>query len=154
MYARLRKQGASRINRGLSGATATVAVRMPASATQLSVEDCRAALRSAWSRETSADPRHWSPANPSWGQCAVTALIVQDLFGGSLLRAPLTDGSHYWNQLPNGEEVDLTRDQFPDGMQIQEVAERDREYVLSSPDTEMRYQQLRSAAARVIPELR
>lgn len=50
----------------------------------------------------------------SKGQCYVTALIVQDFFGGDLLRFkeyPL-ERSHYWNLLPDGCEVDLTSDQF------------------------------------------
>src|ERR1700724_3464771 len=44
-----------------------------------------ARLAQAWSRDTSSDAEHWSASNPAWGQCAVTALIVQDLLGGHLL---------------------------------------------------------------------
>lgn len=50
----------------------------------------------------------------SKGQCFVTALVVQDFFGGELLRFkdyPL-ERSHYWNLLPDGREIDLTSDQF------------------------------------------
>jgi len=57
-------------------------------------------LERAWSRETSADPEQWTPDNPAWGQCAVTALVVQDGFGGELVRATVDDASHYWNRLP------------------------------------------------------
>jgi hypothetical protein len=81
-------------------------------------------------------------------QCAVTALIVQDYFGGDLLRCPMTDGgSHYWNRLPTGEEVDLTKDQLDHiaGKPIwEEVVVRNREYVLSYPDTAIRYELLKS----------
>jgi hypothetical protein len=45
------------------------------------------ALRAAWSRETSEDPDEWSPANPSRGQCAVTALVIRELLGGEILIA-------------------------------------------------------------------
>jgi hypothetical protein len=77
-------------------------------------------IRSCWS-EQSCDPvdrDEWSAENPARGQCAVTALVVQDFLGGELLLAEVlnADGSrqglHYWNRLPGGVEVDLTREQF------------------------------------------
>jgi hypothetical protein len=77
-------------------------------------------IRSSWS-ELTCDPvalAEWSPERPARGQCAVTALVVQDLLGGELLLAEVrnADGSrqgvHYWNRLAGGLEVDLTRDQF------------------------------------------
>jgi hypothetical protein len=82
--------------------------------------DIERAIRASWSEET-CDPvalDEWSPDNPSRGQCAVAALVVQDLLGGELLLAEVlhADGSwqglHYWNRLASGEEVDLTRGQF------------------------------------------
>jgi hypothetical protein len=59
----------------------------------------------------------WDPANPARGQCGVTALIVNDLLGGDLVRAEVHVAGervdfHWWNLLPGGVEVDLTRDQF------------------------------------------
>src|SRR4051794_1278781 len=77
-------------------------------------------IRSSWSLQTCdpVDAADWSPANPARGQCAVTALVVQDLLGGDLLLAEArnADGSrqgvHYWNRLAGGLEVDLTREQF------------------------------------------
>ncbi len=64
-------------------------------------------------------------ANPSRGQCGPTALTIHDLLGGELLLAEVrrTDGSrqgvHYWNLLPDGTEIDLTREQFVSGEVIQ-----------------------------------
>lgn len=101
------------------------------------------ALRDAWQAGTSADSASWSPRNPSSGQCAVTALAVQALLGGELLRAKVGSVSHYWNRLPGGEELDFTRDQFPSGTPIPRGEERSREYVLSFPETRWRYEQLR-----------
>src|SRR5215210_2360858 len=48
------------------------------------------------------------------------ALVVQDILGGDLILAEVhingvKDGNHYWNRLPGGTEVDLTRDQFVPG---------------------------------------
>jgi hypothetical protein len=105
--------------------------------------DFRKRLETAWSKETSATPVAWHPAIPSLGQCAVTALAVQDEFGGELLRC-LADGaiSHYYNRVtvPAGVvTVDLTRDQFPPDTHFSEPEERTRDYVLSYPATAQRY---------------
>jgi hypothetical protein len=102
------------------------------------------ALRTAWSADTSSDPTAWSATNPAWGQCAVTALVVQDELGGELLRAAAPGGSHYWNRLPDGTELDLTREKFGEYFTPSEVAVRDREYVLSFTPTRQRYELLRS----------
>jgi hypothetical protein len=96
-------------------------------------------LGQSWTRETSADPVHWSDANPAYGQCAVSALVVQDHFGGELLRAKVNGVSHYWNRLPNGTEVDLTRKQFGPSVQVPRGELKSREFVLSFPDTVSRY---------------
>ncbi|MGY0491991.1 YunG family protein [Streptomyces sp. WG-D5] len=91
-----------------------------------SLLDLDAALRSAWSADTtSPDGAHrWSPKNPAWGQCDITALVVNDLFGGDLMcgEVYLTDGTqegyHWWNRLPSGIELDLTREQFRLGERV------------------------------------
>src|SRR4029077_3189006 len=90
-------------------------------------------------RETSADPDQWSPEAPAWGQCAVTALVVQELLGGDLLRAHVEGISHYWNRLPDGRDLDFTREQFEDGVHIPPGASRSRDYVLSFEETLRRY---------------
>lgn len=112
-----------------------------------------------WSRDTSADSARWSPENPSHGQCAVTALVVQDHFGGELLRARVDGISHYWNRLPSGAEVDLTRQQFGPDVQVPAGEPRPRSFVLSFPDTVDRYLLLRhalglSAEVKVTPSAR
>lgn len=50
----------------------------------------------------------------SKGQCYVTALIVQDFYGGKILRFKTSKmkESHYWNVLPDGTGIDLTSDQY------------------------------------------
>jgi hypothetical protein len=100
-------------------------------------------LRAAWSAGTSADGGNWSADNPAWGQCAVTALVVQDMLGGALLRADVQGVSHYWNLLDDGTEVDLTREQFGPNARSVRGEERDRAYVLSFPETKRRYGLLR-----------
>ena len=88
-----------------------------------------AAIRASWS-EASCDPVDlpWTAANPSCGQCGVTSLVVQDHVGGELLMATVLhadgtrQGVHYWNRLPDGSEVDLTREQFVRGEVVQDDA--------------------------------
>lgn len=114
------------------------------------------ALRSSWNYDTCASESLWVPMVPAVGQCAVTALVVQDYLGGELLRTtnPSTMNgssriSHYWNRLPGGREIDLTRGQFwvwePD-----EIVVRDREYVLSFEQTKTRYERLRKRVSRAL----
>ncbi|MGY1689240.1 YunG family protein [Geodermatophilus sp. SYSU D01105] len=84
------------------------------------LDDVAAAVRAAWCIETcdDVDVADWTPEDPARGQCGATALTVHDLLGGELLLAEVRrpDGSlqgvHWWNRLPDGTEVDLTREQF------------------------------------------
>jgi hypothetical protein len=90
--------------------------------------DLETAIRAAWTLDTCdpVDADDWSAANPSRGQCGPTALTIHDLLGGELLIAEVlrTDGSrqgvHYWNLLPDGTEIDLTREQFASNEVIQQ----------------------------------
>jgi hypothetical protein len=85
----------------------------------LSFTDVERAVRASWGAET-CDPAavdEWRPDNPARGQCGVTALVVQDLFGGDLVLAEVhVDGRqvayHYWNRFGPGLDLDLTRGQF------------------------------------------
>ena len=87
--------------------------------------DLEAAIRAAWALDTCDPVDDWSEANPSRGQCGSTALTIHDLLGGELLIADVlrTDGSrqgvHYWNLLPDGTEIDLTREQFASNEVVQ-----------------------------------
>ncbi len=92
-------------------------------------------IRGSWSADTASPScvASWSALNPSLGQCAVTALLVQDLWGGQLIRTVVAgQGSHYYNRLPDGQEIDLTRNQFPPGTVIPPGEPVDRAYVLDS----------------------
>lgn len=108
----------------------------------------------AWSAQTSADRANWSESNRSYGQCAVTALVIQDFFGGKLLRVeasgPSGNVSHYYNQLRDGNVVDLTRKQFPEGTKFSSSQYREREYVLSYPETASRYEILKDKVALLL----
>ncbi|GHJ44034.1 hypothetical protein Cs7R123_13760 [Catellatospora sp. TT07R-123] len=79
----------------------------------------RPLIEQAWGPDTCdpADLDHWRADNPAHGQCGVTAMVLHDLLGGDLLLGEVHEdgrrtGFHYWNRLPDGAEVDLTRQQF------------------------------------------
>ncbi|WP_461028889.1 YunG family protein [Streptomyces sparsus] len=85
------------------------------------------ALRASWAADTCSPDdlarTGWSSDNPALGHCDVTALVVNDVFGGDLVLAEVhlgdeQHGHHWWNQLPTGTQLDLTRDQFRLGQVI------------------------------------
>ncbi|MFD8571064.1 hypothetical protein [Streptomyces sp. NPDC059639] len=85
----------------------------------LLLTDIERAVRASWDAET-CTPEYrarWTGENPARDQCGVTALVVNDLVGGDLLRGEVhVDGAwvdyHWWNRLGEGLEIDLTREQF------------------------------------------
>ncbi|WP_228973187.1 hypothetical protein [Streptomyces sp. DH12] len=93
--------------------------------TPWSLLDLDRALRSVWAADTCSpdDQADWRPDNPAWGHCDITALVVNDVFGGDLVVGEVfLDGSqhgfHWWNRLAGGVELDLTREQFTCGQVI------------------------------------
>lgn len=70
-------------------------------------------LLSCWSKDT-ADGRYsesFSRANPSVAQDDVTAMLLFDMFGGSIHKVELDGRDHYFNKI-NGNYIDFTREQF------------------------------------------
>ena len=70
-------------------------------------------LEKSWTQETAtfADTNNkWSKDNPPRGQCLVTSIIINDLFGGKIVYDRETH--HFWNELPDGTWQDFTRSQF------------------------------------------
>jgi hypothetical protein len=108
--------------------------------TPLGIALLRPVLSTCWSRETAYHASgEWTPANPSYGQCAITALKVQELLGGELVRVSAPDGgTHYANRI-NGEIYDLTADQFRHPVDYRGAEVRSREQTLSSGATAERY---------------
>ena len=115
-------------------------------------------LLEAWNNETSST-KNWSKENPALGQCAVTALIVNDYLGGEIVWANVNipDGIntpkgrevyHYFNKI-NDVEIDLTRIQFPKGTVIPKGVPKTKEfsttrdYILSFEATQKRYEILK-----------
>ncbi|MCF3101405.1 hypothetical protein IPZ58_07405 [Streptomyces roseoverticillatus] len=83
------------------------------------LSDIEKALINSWGADT-CTPEYrsrWTPGNPARDQCGVTALVLNDLLGGDLVRGEVRVGGvrtdyHWWNRLGEGLEIDLTREQF------------------------------------------
>jgi GNAT superfamily N-acetyltransferase len=63
---------------------------------------------SSWSVETGG---RWLISNPARGQCSVTALVVQDILGGDILKTDVGGCWHFYNQI-GARRWDLTISQF------------------------------------------
>ena len=115
----------------------------------------REAFLKSWSRETSYPKTkdQWSPKNPSFGQCAVTSLIVNDLYGGKIVYN--NDYHHFWNILQNGRVIDLTRSQFEGSFMITDYVESTRESMLNTKEalsarTQQRYKLLKKRIEKIL----
>lgn len=125
-------------------------------------------VRTSAARHTSVSPGQWSSDNPLYGHCAVTTVLVQDFFDGVIQRGELPKDwqerlgfrSHYWNILPGGARVDLTRDQFPPDFPYEDFISgrlgdtRDdidkREHILRNLETRSRYGILRDRVMQLL----
>ena len=76
--------------------------------------------------------------NPALGQCAITSLIVNDIFGGTINKVKIGDIIHYFNII-NGHYIDLTSSQFNSKVDYSINEERTRERCLDNEDTLNRY---------------
>lgn len=115
-------------------------------------------LRKAWCRETAypSCQTEWVNTDPSYGQCAITAMLVYDMFGGSIHRIRVDGGgTHYFNKV-EGHYIDLTIEQFdlygiPVTYEPNELI--DRKYCGRNADTARRYRLLIDRVSQVIKEL-
>lgn len=76
-------------------------------------DDLYNALLNCWTKETCTQRlRHkFSQENKTAGQCAITAFIVQDIFGGEIREMDTGRGLHCYNVI-DGIAIDLTSEQF------------------------------------------
>ena len=109
-------------------------------------KDLYDALSSLWCAGTCA-PRmraSWSEDNKTWGQCSITAFLVQDIFGGKVYGVPRDGGNfHCYNVI--GECVfDLTSEQFGDEvLDYEDNPEQFREVHFAKEEKRLRYEMLR-----------
>lgn len=77
----------------------------------MTIEELDNKLRQAYSAQTAHKnyQANWSKDNPTYGHCMITAMIVQDFFGGDIYR--IKHEHHNYNVV-NGEIIDLTKEQY------------------------------------------
>lgn len=116
------------------------------------------AFEKAWSLETTyPDIKFkWSKSNKALGQCAPTALIVYDMFGGRLIYDKAT--FHIWNELPDGTQQDFSRIQFQEDREFSIYKYKTKEDVLydkTAQRTDMvkRYTLLKQRFQQALKEL-
>jgi hypothetical protein len=75
------------------------------------IRRARRALLLSWSATSSSI--FDSEMHPSYGQCAQTAIVIQEKFGGDILRTHgwPPNGRHFYNRI-DGERIDFTVEQF------------------------------------------
>lgn len=121
---------------------------------QPTLEQIADTIRTAWSPDTCQNPALWAEDRPSTGQCAVSALLLQEIAGGAIVRAKAVqpDGTavSHWLNLIDGDFVDLTGDQFPretriifaDGAPM--TTAQAQAYAFSAGDTRQRFERLKN----------
>ncbi len=122
---------------------------------ELTPRDYYDLLSKCWSAETCA-PRMrsgWSPENLTYGQCSITAFLLQDIYGGEVYGVPLEDGSfHCFNKV--GECVfDLTSEQFGETiLDYTGCPEQFREVHFAKEEKRLRYEHLKKQLEAVLSE--
>ena len=113
----------------------------------------RTTLAASWTAQTASPLVAWTPHNPSSGQCAVSALVLQDYCGGEIRRCVVAGTPHYFNRIDD-QVVDSTAAQF--GMvaiNYDTSTVRSRQRILRHADTRRRYKLLKGQVERFLVEL-
>lgn len=104
------------------------------------------ALERSWSRQTSTK---WTPGTPATGQCSVTALVVQDWYGGDIAKTLVEGAWHFYNVV-DGERIDFTADQFLAPVQYADVESNRLEAF--GDTSEEQYRTLAESLRKRLPE--
>lgn len=112
------------------------------------------AIKNSWDDKTCYPQvkSSWGTQIPELGQCAVTALLINERYGGQILYNAEYD--HYWNVLPDGRKIDLTKRQFHN-KRVTSGIPVSRRYILHSVaakkfKTDKRYELLRERVNTLI----
>lgn len=84
----------------------------------------------------------WNENNKCLGMCAITALVVNNQYGGLLGKIRINGVSHYFNVI-NDKIVDLTATQFNSPVDYSNYKIVERRAMLSDNNTRNRYEKLK-----------
>lgn len=85
-------------------------------------EKVRSALERSWSEKTSYS-YHPKEQALSHGQCAQTAIVIFEKFGGEIIKTdgvPNISGLHFYNSI-GGQRYDFTADQFNEPIPYKDI---------------------------------
>lgn len=99
------------------------------------IEEIKKALLKSWSLESSSK---WSKNNPAKGQCGVTALVVNDLLDGEIMKTKLPDGWHFYNFI-NKKRYDLTASQFKENITYEDFLSNREEAFADTNEEQYNY---------------
>ncbi len=115
---------------------------------RITIEGLKEKLNNCYSKEL-CYPKivdKWNEKNKSFGMCAITSLIVNDIFSGEICKMHIDGISHYFNII-DGRIVDLTADQFDSNIDYSEYEIVDRDNILNSESVK-RYNTLKQRLAK------
>ena len=105
------------------------------------------ALLRVWC-EYSCTPRlreKWSTDNITLGQCAITAFLAQDIFGGQVRGILMPEGNYHCYNVANDYVFDLTSEQFPgETLNYSHNPEQLREIHFARTEKRERYEYLKA----------
>ena len=90
----------------------------------------------------------WTPENPTYGQCSITAFLMQDIYGGKVYGIPREGGTYHCFNVVGDCVFDLTSEQFGDEVLCYEgCPEQFREVHFAKAEKKERYEYLRERLA-------
>lgn len=100
---------------------------------EFSEQKILSALFDSWSPQTAIQ---WRPDNPALGQCNVTSLLIEELFGGRILKTRYREGFHFYNEI-DGYRYDFTASQFTALVDYDDIRSSRREARRSTTRSEL-----------------
>ena len=118
-----------------------------------SLAQLRIALTASWNAQTASPLVAWTLHSPSSGQCAISALVLQDYCGGEICRCVVAGTPHYFNRIDD-QVVDSTAAQFGTvAINYDTATVRSRQRILRHADTRRRYELLKGRVEWFLVEL-
>ena len=113
---------------------------------KLNINKLRCACCNSWDNDTCFPEckDDWNKENKSLGQCAITALIVNDYLGGKIKKCEVENSkiSHYYNEIEK-QDIDFTRGQFDENVKLINDKYKIREDMIKTEHTKVRYELLK-----------
>ena len=108
-------------------------------------QDLYDALSHVWCRYT-CTPRmrkDYETSHMTLGQCAITAFLAQDIFGGDVCGIPLEEGGYHCFNVVEDHVFDITSEQFREKLNYENTIPQSREIHFQRKEKEERYQYLK-----------